>query len=102
MNEARLSQIADAKRKLFAVHVALSDVSSDIDTLHDDEADAERQNDYDDVYSAKIESVLLSAYEQTALALEALDISIAELAKVKQGDIGDYASQWFPELNEED
>ncbi|MBB4102410.1 hypothetical protein [Allorhizobium borbori] len=102
MNEARLAQIADAKTKLLAVHVALSDVSSDIDTLHDDEVDAERQEDDADLFSAKVESALLSAYEQTAAALEALDVSIAELSKIKEGDVGDYASQWFPELNEED
>ncbi|MGJ7040875.1 hypothetical protein J2Y63_004143 [Shinella sp. BE166] len=72
MTPDRNDRISAALSALDALRVTLVDLSSDIDVLHDEEADAEKIPDTDDPFSAAAEEALLDAYDKISTAIEQL------------------------------
>lgn len=64
MTPERLAAIAAATDSLKDIRALCVEVSSDLDCLHDEEAEAETADDEDDEHSPEADDALLAAYEQ--------------------------------------
>jgi hypothetical protein len=75
MTPDRTDRISAARDALDALRVTLIDLSSDVDVLHDEEADAEKMPDADDPFSSAAEDALIDAYNEIESAIENLVVA---------------------------
>jgi hypothetical protein len=92
MTPDRNDRISAARDALDALRVTLIDLSSDVDVLHDEEADAEKMPDADDPFSSTAEEALIDAYNDIEAAIEHLAAAgqtLEDSLSAKQDDSGE-------------